>query len=311
MRKGSLQGRPRPSSESYGSRPNLDSQVEALLANINSRHGTTFAVRSRAAAGESGSTFVLVDCNGEEFVLKCGHGAEARPEEAAKATKRLRRVGFPAPSYVRVGDNEGLKYSIQAMMPGRPCRRFNASLARELIAINRLQTGLAGDLPPEWPSRVIDGVLKGFDGYCEIKTLRRYSVETAALLETLQNLVVHHSAEIFITRDIVHWDFNPGNVLSDGTRITGVIDWDGVCAGDRSFDLSTCLFYSYDDREVRDLLWREVSNSSGHGALSVYLAHMIVRQVDWSIRHHDSAWTAGWMATAKNIIHDLLNHRSA
>ena len=289
----------------------MDSVVGALLATVNSRDGTTFTVRARAAAGESRSTFILVDSKGEEFVLKCGRGAEARPEYAAEAAKRLRGVGFPAPLYVCVGDDHGLKYSIQAMMPGKPCRKLNASMVRESIAINRLQTNLAGDLPPEWPSRVIDGVLKGFDGYCEIETLRRDSVETAALLETLQNLVVRHSAEIFIRRDIVHWDFNPGNVLSDGTHIMGVVDWDGVCAGDRGFDLSTLLFYSYDDREAREPLWHEILDCSGSGALTAYMAHMIVRQVDWSIRYHDPAWIARWIATAKEIIHDLSNRSSA
>lgn len=255
--------------------------------------------------GESRSTFILVDGKGAEFILKCGRGPEARPQQAAEIAKRLREVGFPAPSYVCVGDDDGLKYSVQAMMLGRPCRQLSASLARELIASNRLQTGLAGDLPPEWPARVIDGVLKGFNGYCEIETLRRHSRETAALLETLQTQVVRHSEEISVTRDIVHWDLNPGNVLSDGTHITGIIDWDGVCAGDRGFDLSTGLFYSYGDREVRELLWREVADYSGHGALSVYLAHMIVRQVDWSIRHHDSARAAAWIAIAEEIVRDL------
>jgi thiamine kinase-like enzyme len=193
------------------------------------------------------------------------------------------------------------------MMPGNPNQRLNAATVQELIAINRLQTGLGGDLPPEWPARVIDGVLKGFEGYCVIDTLRHYSADSAWMLETLQELVVRHSGEIFVTRDIVHWDFNPGNVLCAGNRITGVVDWDGACAGDRGFDLSTYLFSSFDDREVRDLLWRETLDCSGHGALAVYLAHMIVRQVDWSIRHHDSAAVARWMITANEILRELWN----
>jgi aminoglycoside phosphotransferase (APT) family kinase protein len=179
-------------------------------------------------------------------------------------------------------------------------------MVRELIAINRIQAGLAGDLPPEWPARVIDGVMKGFAEYCVIDTLRHYSAESAALLKELQELVVRHYDEEFVTRDIVHWDFNPGNVLRDGNRITGVVDWDGVCAGDRGFDLATFLFYSYGNREVRDPLWHEAIDCSGHGALSVYLAHMIVRQIDWSIRHHPPAWTAYWMTTAKGILGDLI-----
>jgi len=285
----------------FGTSPN----VEALVARINSLHGGAFVLRERARVGESGGAFILANARGEQFVLKFGHGAEIRPERAAQITKRLREVGFPAPSYVCVGNEGETKYSVQAMMPGNPNQRLNAATVQELIAINRLQTDLGGDLPPAWPARVIDGVLKGFEGYCVIDTLRQYSGESASMLETLQELVVRHSAEKFVTSDIVHWDFNPGNVLCAGNRITGVIDWDGACAGDRGFDLSTYLFSSYDDPEVREPLWRETLNCSGRGALAVYLAHMIVRQVDWSIRHHDSLSVARWMTTANEIVRDL------
>jgi Phosphotransferase enzyme family len=262
-------------------------------------------LRGRAQLGESGNAFILAHANGQQFVLKFGRGTEIRPQRAAQITKRLREVGFPAPSYVCVGNDDGLKFSIQAMIPGNPNQRLNAATVQELVAINRLQTGLGSDLPAEWPARVIDGVLKGFEGYCVIDTLRHYSADSAAMLETLQELVVRHAGEIFVTRDIVHWDFNPGNVLCAGNRITGVVDWDGACAGDRGFDLSTYLFSSYNDREVRDPLWRETLDCSGRGALAVYLAHMIVRQVDWSIRHHDSASVMRWMTTAKEILRDL------
>jgi fructosamine-3-kinase len=285
-------------------------EVDALVARINSRHGGAFVLGDRAKVGESGGAFILANAKGEKFILKFGRGAETRPERAAQVTKRLREVGFPAPSYICVGNDGDLKYSIQVMMPGEPHQRLNAATVGELIAINRLQTGLAGDLPPEWPSRVIDGVLKGFEGYCVIDTLRQYSGESAAMLQTLQQLVVRNSAEISLTRDIVHWDFNQGNVLCEGNRISGVVDWDGTCAGDRGFDLSTYLFYSYDDREVRDAFWREVLDYSGHGAVAVYLAHMIIRQVDWAIRHHDSASVARWMTTAKEIVRDLSSQRA-
>jgi aminoglycoside phosphotransferase (APT) family kinase protein len=284
-------------------RPSTD--VDALVTRINSLYDAAFVLRGRARVGESGRAFILANATGEQFILKFGRGAETRPERAAQITKGLREVGFPAPVYVCVGSDGDLKYSVQAMMPGEPHQRLNAAMVRQLIAINRLQAGLADDLPPEWPSRVIDGVLKGFEGYCVIDTLRQHSGESAAMLQTLQELVVRNSAEIYLTRDIVHWDFNQGNVLCEGNRITGVVDWDGACAGDRGFDLSTYLFHAYGDREVRDPLWREVLDCSGHGALAVYLAHMIIRQVDWAIRHHDSASVARWMTTGKEILREL------
>ena len=40
----------------------------------------------------------------------------------------------------------------------------------------------------------------------------------------------------------MHLDFHPGNVLVDGGRVTGVVDWDGAGRGDRLFDLVTLRF---------------------------------------------------------------------
>lgn len=279
--------------------------VDALVARINSLHRSSFALQGRTKIGESGAAYFLRDAAGAQFVLKFGYGSETRTEQVEQITKRLRDAGYPAPRYICVGNDADVKYSVQAIMPGKPANRITASIVNELIAINRLQAGMGGDLPPEWPARVIDGVLKGFKRYCVIDTLRREQ-STRAMLDTLQELVIRNAGEISTTRDIVHWDFNPGNVLVDGDRITGVIDWEGACAGDRGFDLATFLFYSYDNREVREPLRREVLDCSGNGALGVYLAHMIVRQVDWSMRYHGLDVAARWIRIGNEIVGEHL-----
>jgi aminoglycoside phosphotransferase (APT) family kinase protein len=38
---------------------------------------------------------------------------------------------------------------------------------------------------------------------------------------------------------VVHMDYHPQNVLVEGTRVTGVIDWAGATTGDRHFDAAT------------------------------------------------------------------------
>jgi len=63
--------------------------------------------------------------------------------------------------------------------------------------------------------------------------------------------------------DIVHWDFNPANILIEGDRITGVIDWEGMRIGAASFDLVTLLFYGYRNARVRARLLRELCERSG------------------------------------------------
>ena len=97
-------------------------------------------------------------------------------------------------------------------------------------------------------------MLEGGDGFCLLDSLRTYSSVTAELLGTLQEIVLAHSNEQFETNDVVHFDFNPSNILVDNGRVSGVIDWEGTCPGDCSFDLATLLFYAYDVLDVREQL---------------------------------------------------------
>lgn len=109
------------------------------------------------------------------------------------------------------------------------------------------------------------------------------------------------------TDDIVHLDFTPANVLLDEGRISGVIDWYGECAGDRAFDLVTLLFYAVEQPELRTLLLPEVLARTSEGALRLYLAHLIVRQLDWSIRFHAPEVAAYWLQHTQMLAGELLD----
>jgi aminoglycoside phosphotransferase (APT) family kinase protein len=107
------------------------------------------------------------------------------------------------------------------------------------------------------------------------------------MLTDLQQLVSAHQDTPHRRNDVVHGDFQHANILVHDHQITGVIDWDAAHAGDAVFDIATLLFYSYDDRTVREQLWKSALERASFELLSVYLAHLILRQVDWSLRHHD------------------------
>jgi hygromycin-B 4-O-kinase len=59
------------------------------------------------------------------------------------------------------------------------------------------------------------------------------------LLKRLDSLVVHCPE----TRRLVHGDFGSNNVLTDGRRITGVIDWSEASIGDPLYDIANILFW--------------------------------------------------------------------
>ena len=62
-----------------------------------------------------------------------------------------------------------------------------------------------------------------------------------------------------------------------------------VLAGDRAFDLATLLFYLYDHDGIRARLRARLLELTDPRAARAYLAHMVLRQVDWSLRHHPEA----------------------
>lgn len=276
-----------------------------LLATINARHGTSFVLGDRYADGESGfGVYAVSDAAGRHGVLKwfADPSVVDRLREIDAATARLRAQGYPAPLSLVVGSTSAASYAIQERRPGVPLRVVTPALVPSLIALNALQRGHAIPRRRDWPGRVVESVLHGGDGCCLLDPLRTYSPETAELLAALQALVARHKDDRYETADLVHFDLNPTNILVEDGAVSGVIDWQDPCAGDRAFDLVTLLFYAWDSPAMRDPLWRHVRGQISPGVLGVYLAHMILRQVDWSIRHYGPQQTASWLRIAREAL---------
>jgi hypothetical protein len=156
----------------------------------------------------------------------------------------------------------------------------------DVLALNALQAGQAPAGPRIWPAPVVAPTLEGGPGFCLLEPMRGYSTESAALLERLQAIVRRGSGLALPQDDIVHFDFTPLNILVDGEQVSGVIDWDGACTGDRAFDLATLLFYSHQNPAVSEALYAAARELVGPEAVALYLAHVAHRLVDWMIRFH-------------------------
>ena len=59
--------------------------------------------------------------------------------------------------------------------------------------------------------------------------------------------------------------------------------------GDRAFDLATLAFYVYDAGELRRPVLARLASLASRAAVRAYLAHMVLRQVEWSARHYPAA----------------------
>jgi len=278
--------------------------AEQVLAQVNAMRGTSYRIVGRFAQGESGAASRVADAEGNRYVLKCGPGANAEVSAAhpGRTTARLRSLGYPAPEYVAVGIVGETWYVLQTALAGDPIgNRVSLALLPQILHLNDLQRG-QGDSIDGNPERIIRGVMEGYEGYCVINTLRTYSLESATMLDRLQRLVTANASECPQRNDVVHWDFHTNNVLIENDRISGVIDWEGACSGDATFDLATMLFYTWRFADFREALLRAILERTTRGALAVYLAHMIVRQLDWSMRHHPKDAVDYYMKSARVML---------
>src|SRR5262249_26112018 len=281
-----------------------------ILAEINQRHATTFVLRDRYATGEQGA-YALADASGDRFVLKWAADGSVltRYQRAQHITDRLRALGYPAPQHVLVGRTETAAYAIQRALLGQPMEQLPLALLADFLALNERQRDQARSDRLTWPELVVHPVLFGGDGFCLLEPMQTYSTMTAEMLQAVQAIVRRYADQIAPRADIVHYDCSPANVLAAATRITGVIDWDGWCGGDRMFDVGTVLFYSYADLAVRNKLWQTIVEQSGPVSGAVYLAHLIHRQVDWSIRYHTPETIKRWLMLATIVLDDLAVYR--
>jgi aminoglycoside phosphotransferase (APT) family kinase protein len=260
------------------------------LRRLNEGHGTDLRVAGRYVGGEVGATR-LVDARGRHFVFK------DQPAGLAPATtEALRATGYPAPRYAFWGDG----YHVQEEVPGAPIATsamVPRDITRRLLELNEIQADRAVDDDASWPQRVIDSVLEGFSAYMVLATLER-SETTRTLLRLCQRAVERHAGTLTSARDVVHWDFTHHNILCTEDRVTGVIDWGGTCSGDRLFDLATLVYYAGD---AHSGVTRYIVDSIGLEGLSVYLAHLAIRQSDWSLRHHSPTAAADAVSHALRI----------
>jgi hypothetical protein len=299
-----------------------------LLSVVRAESGLDLVELSPTGAGESRTTFWVKDRAGTVSLLKIlpGQAREpvAHPPDPAREpvaylyaldaiTGRLRARGYPAPRLLVIGQAAGQAFWIQERLPGSVLESSRlaaghpalAQLMPELIRLNDAQAGL-GDAHGGWPELLTGTLTHGGDDYCLHSTLAARP-GLRDLLEIVRRIGDSCGQAIPAGRDFVHFDFTLANLLTDGTAVTGVIDVNPpLLTGDRAFDLATLLYYLYDHDDTRHVLGTRLLELSSWQVARAYLAHMVLRQVDWSVRHHPQAKaTQRHLNLARLVIADI------
>jgi hypothetical protein len=191
---------------------------------------------------------------------------------------------------------------------GEPDGPAVSRLLPELFRLNDTQAGLGtgGAGAAGWPELITKTLVAGGDGYCLHSTLADRP-DTRELLAALRRIGENCGPAVPPGADFTHFDFHFLNLLSDGRTITGVVDVNPpLVSGDRAFDLATLLFYVYDHGELRRRILERMSGLASWAAARAYLAHMVLRQVEWSLRHYPAApATRHHLRLARLILGDI------
>jgi cyclase len=247
--------------------------------------GTPYRLLERTAEGEFGSWHALDDA-GRRYVVKSKWS-----ENGVAATELLRAEGYPAPRYVLV--QPGL--SVQEELPGEALphwQELDDGVATRAIELNEQLAGKRVPNAPPWPERLRSEVMRGHY-HVDLAFVERESPE---LLRRCRDAFARAEPELHDPGDLVHWDYTTSNIIAVGNEITGVVDWDGVCNGDRLFDIATLWYYT------RTPVFRDYALARTTGTVfDAYVAAVALRQVAFSLKFHDASVAPELIADAFDV----------
>jgi aminoglycoside phosphotransferase (APT) family kinase protein len=273
---------------------------------VNQRHGTDFVIRREFRAAVNSGAFLVEGADGERILKWVATSASLEAQRnAQRVTRALAAKGYPVPRYEHIEPFGDGGYVLMTKLPGDPAEFREHALAQteRVLQLNRLQYR-AAVLPAAWPAEIASAVAEGGDGYCHPDAMRRHSPEAATLLAALQRLGAEHAGVSPIADGVVHKDLNPGNVLSIGPRITGVVDWENTTTGDPAYDVAYLWFCIYDHEDCRAALWRHLVGVAEPSTIALYAAHVIIGFVSGSIVHQPE-WVDRRLAAAAPALRDI------
>jgi len=259
-----------------------------LVERIAEITGVRLVLEGPCPGGEVGAAYVRWP-DGRRSVLSAGR------TRTGPLLDRARAAGVPTARQELSAHIDGVRVIVQQRLPGNPPAAVDASLVRQMVGLNRRLAGLLADRPSIPP---VDLYLTGDGpGFCLHGPLAAHDRRTARLLAWVRE--VGAATRAADGGDLVHLDFQPGNVLVRNGRITGLIDWDGASRGDRLLDLVVLRFYLLRQAPPLTRILDDELAGADPERLRAYWAHISLRQVDWSIRHHDAAAVDQWLDIAE------------
>ena len=312
------------------------------MARINEIDGTRFILGERlAGAGPNAGVWVIGE--GEtDAILKWTPGKPdlGAQERAARTCERLAARDAPVPKYSSWGRLQGGTYAVMTRLRGSPpgAQHFTVSQMKDLLRLVELQAGAAIESLPEPPADRREGVetppgearccsrspmeMKHADQppdnlarrahlpyICRRRELTfpelmpSWSPQAADLLERCRRIAGGSRSLEVRSRDIVHQDIDPSNILVEDGRVSGIVDWEDSTSGDRGWDIVEILFCCWERPALRDLVLTRLRAVSPPDTMALFAADMAVGFASGAMVRA----TPEWANRCVRVGHELLD----
>jgi Ser/Thr protein kinase RdoA (MazF antagonist) len=204
--------------------------------------------------GEVHSNFELRTADGRDLVLKVYRGELSWKlgKEAYLLELVRSRLSIPVPAIVHKGEAA----LVMTRLPGRPARFTDAApvaVAREVGAILRELHAITFEDFGYIETRVTNPVSSNVE-YMRRRIERKIRSGPPALRDALERHFAEHE-QAFAgceTAVLCHNDAHDANVLVEGSRVTGLVDWENAVAADPILDLAKA--HAFSDRSSEETL---------------------------------------------------------
>ena len=267
--------------------------------------GCSFRPLGPLPGGETGGQF-LADSSGQRHVLKCetDPGRADLRRTGAELAERLRvQAGWPVPAQQLFPVGEVLLI-LQAFLPGATVDHLTHRIVDDVEELHQRRLSLELEASGTWAEGLLETLVVGGDGYCLHEPLRTYDDRTRRIVERIEE--IGHSVDPgdLPGHHVIHGDLHPGNMLQLDGALSAVVDLDYARLGDASFDLVMLAVSSLSttvEAGVRTRLFRSV-HALADGARNAYLAHLLLRCLDWPIRKGRTREVEFWIERADELL---------
>ncbi|MEW2544462.1 phosphotransferase [Streptomyces sp. NPDC047002] len=285
-----------------------------VLAYVNRTHDLDHVLVGRLPGGHQQGAWLLRDASGADAVLKwdTDKGAATRVRRANAMIPRARERGWPTPAWLAAGTTpSGYPYHLQQRATGAPALRVDRAFVRAALPVLDLQADLYPSTEQDWSAH--DHAVVFHEASGPAQALSAFSPAGEAFSGVARAWVAPFRTARPTSRDLVHGDFTPDNVLLTDGRISALVDADALGKGTRFHDVASLVAHAaLWDGEPAALadLYAYARQNAGPGEFEVSLVAVLLGLLAFTVEHHHAAAPALIPAATSLIVSAARAHPS-